>query len=140
MLHLIKLSVGSKSIEDLATWQKNPAARGADGQPRHVTRMFPKERDKLTKGGSIYWVINGLIQCRQPILSLDEVIGHDGIRRCAIVLDTPLVPVHPTPKRPFQGWRYLQPDQAPADFKGARKVGKPLPKKLMLALDEIGVI
>src|SRR6056297_1536394 len=107
--HLIKLSVGTETVDDLAAWQATAQQRWPDGQPRHVTRMWPKREAEIVNGGSIYWVIKGFIQARQRVLRLDEVTGQDGIRRCAIVLDRELIRVEATPKRPFQGWRYLKP-------------------------------
>ena len=38
-INLVKLSVGSQTVSDLVAWQNNPRAQGADGCPRHVTRM-----------------------------------------------------------------------------------------------------
>lgn len=119
-IHLQKLSVGSESIQTLAEWQLHIAARrAANGQSavhEHVTRMFPKQSDALLDGGSIYWVIKGQIQCRNPIIGLEEVRGSDGIRRCAVLMTPTPIPVIPTPKRPFQGWRYLKPSDAPKDL------------------------
>lgn len=88
--NLIKLSVGTESVDTLAEWQKIPQVQTADGFPQHITRMWPKREAEILNGGSIYWVIKGVIQARQRILRLDEVTGHDGIRRCAIVLDKDL--------------------------------------------------
>ena len=90
-VNLVKLSVGSQTVSDLIAWQNNPRAQGAEGCPRHVTRMWPKREKEIVNGGSIYWVIKGQIQCRQKIIRLDEIIGNDGIRRCAIVLDKNLI-------------------------------------------------
>lgn len=139
-LHLIKLSVGTKSVEDLIAWQDNPRAKGADGHPRHVTRMWPKREAELLQGGSIYWVIQGLVQCRQSILRLDEVIGGDGIRRCAIVLDPAIIRTATAQKRPFQGWRYLPGADAPPDISAARSSDDALPPELSAALADIGVL
>jgi len=138
--HLIKLSVGTESVEDLAAWQATAHERWADGQPRHVTRMWPKREAEVLAGGSIYWVIKGMIQARQRILKLEEVIGQDGVRRCAIVLDKPLLRVAATPKRAFQGWRYLKPEDAPPDLSAARAREESLPPELQSALAEIGVL
>ncbi|MEL6747455.1 MAG: DUF1489 domain-containing protein [Pseudomonadota bacterium] len=122
-LHLIKLSVGSEGIEDLAVWQRTLAGRALalTGQERvwHTTRMIPKRRDELLDGGSIYWVIKRVVQVRQRIIGLEENIGEDGIKRCDIVLDPELIPTKGAARRPFQGWRYLQPDDAPPDLMGA---------------------
>src|SRR6056300_330784 len=115
-IHLVKLSVGSETVESLQEWQNMARAQGTDGLPRHITRMWPKREADLLKGGSMYWVIKGFLQCRQRILRLDEVVGQDGIRRCAIVLDPKIIRTTNVRKRPFQGWRYLSQEDAPIDL------------------------
>ena len=139
-INLIKLSVGTESVEDLQAWHRNVRAQGGDGLPRHVTRMWPKREKEILNGGSIYWVIKGVIQCRQRILRLDEVIGHDGIRRCAIVLEPELIRTVQATKRPFQGWRYLKPEDSPADLPKGRENEEALPPELAGALADIGVL
>lgn len=139
-VNLIKLSVGSESVETLAAWQQTRAAQAEDGLPRHVTRMWPKRETEILNGGSIYWVIKGAIQCRQRILRLDEVIGSDGIRRCAIVLDPELHRTSNALRRPFQGWRYLKPEDSPPDLPADRAQDDDLPDELNRALAEIGVL
>jgi hypothetical protein len=113
-LHLIKLCVGCDSVEDLAEWQAGRLKLGFD--IGHTTRMFPKRAAEILDGGSLYWVFKGNVLARQPILDLLEVKGDDGIERCRIVLAHELIRVRPMPKRPFQGWRYLRPEDAPADL------------------------
>ena len=139
-IHLIKLCVGAERVEDLTDWQASARAKGPDGLPRHVTRMWPKRADEVLNGGSLYWVFKGLVLCRQPILRLDEVTGQDGIARCGIVLDPAVIRVAPTPKRPFQGWRYLPPEDAPRDLPKGRESEEPLPQSLQNALSEIGLL
>jgi hypothetical protein len=139
-MHLIKLSVGTEAVEDLAAWQSSRPGRGPDTLPRHVTRMWPKREAEIVQGGSIYWVIKGVIQCRQEIVRLDEVIGHDGVRRCGIVLRPELIRVTPAPKRPFQGWRYLKPEDAPQDMRAGREGDTPLPTDLARELADIGLL
>ena len=139
-LHLQKLSVGTESVSDLAAWQANKRAQATDGLPRHITRMWPKRESEILAGGSIYWVIKGSLACRQKIVRFDEVVGEDGIRRCTFVLDPELIRVVPTLKRPFQGWRYLNPADAPADLRAANQGEDPLPASLSAALAEIGVV
>ncbi|SEQ49562.1 DUF1489 family protein [Thalassovita taeanensis] len=139
-LNLIKLSVGTDGVEDLAAWQATPHAQTADGLPRHVTRMWPKREAELLQGGSIYWVIKGIVQCRQRILRLDEVTGQDGIRRCAIVLDPQVIRTNQALRRPFQGWRYLTATDAPADLSESRSTDDALPAELSAALADIGVL
>ncbi|CUH86104.1 hypothetical protein PH5382_00010 [Phaeobacter sp. CECT 5382] len=139
-MNLVKLSVGTESVESLQDWQDDTRARLPEGLPRHVTRMWPKREAEILGGGSIFWVIKGLIQCRQRVLRMDEVIGEDGIRRCAIVLEPELHRTHTAPKRPFQGWRYLKPEDSPADMPEGRESEEPLPLELSQALAEIGVL
>lgn len=139
-LHLQKLSVGSESISTLRDWQKlvvrRREASGETPHHVHVTRMFPKRREELLDGGSLYWVIKGVIQCRNKIVGLEETIKN-GHRACAIVMDPTLVPVVPTPRRAFQGWRYLQPDDAPDDLTGPGS-GEELPPALRMKLVNLG--
>ena len=139
-IHLVKLSVGSETVEDMIAWQATRRAQTDDGLPRHVTRMWPKREDALLNGGSIYWIIKGFLQCRQRILRLDEVIGSDGIRRCAIVLDPEVIRTTSAKKRPFQGWRYLTVDDAPVDLAAQREKEDQLPPELANALADIGVV
>lgn len=139
-MNLVKLSVGTESVESLMAWQEMRRRELPEGLPRHVTRMWPKREAEILNGGSIYWVIKGLVQCRQRILRLDEVTGEDGIRRCAIVLEPELHRTHTAPKRPFQGWRYLKPEDSPADLPAGKKQEEQLPPELSQALAEIGVI
>ena len=66
-IHMIKLSVGTTSIETLAAHQQGLAQqRGQEGLPAfadHITRMSPRQKEAVLDGGSIYWVIKGIIQC-----------------------------------------------------------------------------
>lgn len=140
MIHLIKLSVGSENVETLQDWQTLRGQDWADGYPRHVTRMWPRREKELLDGGSIYWVIKGEVLCRQRVLRLDEVNGEDGIKRCAIVLHPELVATVTAPRRAFQGWRYLTPEDAPVDLQdGRRSEEESLPASLAGALADIGV-
>ncbi|HHY49061.1 MAG TPA: DUF1489 family protein, partial [Alphaproteobacteria bacterium] len=65
---------------------------------------------------SIYWVIAGVIRCRQPILRLAEAIDEQGLPCCDIIMSPDLIRTVPRPKGPFQGWRYLEAKDAPADL------------------------
>lgn len=125
-VHLVKLCVGADSVEDLASWVTSRAERNASGPfgrvSDHVTRMFPKRRAELLAGGSLYWVIKGVILVRQQIIGLEPVTGDDEIERCAILLEPKLVLTEAQPQRAFQGWRYLKPEAAPKDLEtGARR-------------------
>lgn len=138
-INLIKLCVGAEKVEDLLDWQASPRAHGPDGLPRHVTRMWPRREQELLNGGSLYWVFKGLVLARQRLLRLDEVIGQDGISRCALVLDPQVIRTESVTKRPFQGWRYLKPEDSPRDLPASRQDEDSLPPALSAALAEIGV-
>ncbi|MEL7544196.1 MAG: DUF1489 domain-containing protein [Pseudomonadota bacterium] len=139
-VHILKLSVGSDSLESLEAWQRMRLRGKSDGELAHVTRMFPKRRDEVLDGGSIFWVIKGVIQARQEIVDLRAVKGHDGIDRCAIVYKPELIPVRPTPRRPFQGWRYLKVDDAPVDLATGRGTSSDIPASMRLELAELGLL
>ncbi|WP_299192118.1 DUF1489 domain-containing protein [uncultured Litoreibacter sp.] len=138
-INLIKLSVGTESVEGLQDWHDRPRPAGEDRTPRHVTRMWPKREAELLNGGSIYWVIKGVVQARQRIIRLDEVIRSDGIRRCGLIFENKLIRVENMTKRPFQGWRYLRPEDAPRDLPEHRSREEQLPPQLSAALADIGV-
>ncbi|MEQ8405365.1 MAG: DUF1489 domain-containing protein [Oceanicaulis sp.] len=134
-LNLVKLCVGADGIEDLEAW-RDRIAPGGKPMP-HTTRMTPKRAKELLDGGSLYWVIKRVIQCRQTILDLEDFTDEAGIKRCTIWLDTEIHRTAPSPKRPFQGWRYLKPEHAPADL-SVQTGGEELPDELRRKLIEIG--
>jgi len=121
-VHLIKLAVGVEDVDHLAALQAQRARdndqAGLGPNPRHYTRQRPKRDAELVDGGSIYWVIRGQVRVRQRVLGLESYMDEDGKSRCALILDSGLVPVCLTPHRAFQGWRYLDPAKAPPDIKG----------------------
>ena len=139
-VHLQKLSVGSESIQTLADWQDHVVGqrrrKGLSAHHVHVTRMFPKRREEILDGGSIYWVIKGNILCRNRIAGLEETTKN-GHRACAILMDPELIPVLPKPRRAFQGWRYLQVSVAPQDLT-ALEAAADLPEALRTKLLELG--
>jgi hypothetical protein len=140
-LHLIKLCVGCDSIEDLAEWIdfRLAEARKAGRPPEHfhVTRMVPKRVAELLDGGSLYWVIKGSVQVRQRLLDIRRFVDDDGIGRCRLVLEPKVQATEWQPRRPFQGWRYLESKDAPADLKADR--GDDLPQALRVELAELGL-
>lgn len=141
MLHLIKLSVGAEGVDDMAAWVRRRVEENAKGPwgrvSHHVTRMFPRQIEDLLDGGSIYWVIKGVVLARQRLVGFEPVVGADGIERCAILLAPEIVETEAQPRRAFQGWRYLRPEDAPADLKkGARRE----PPALRAKLAELGLL
>lgn len=137
-LNLIKLCVGVSEVEELERWIAD-CKRGHDTLD-HVTRMFPRRKDEILPKGSLYWVIKGMIMCRQPIADLEAVTGQDGIERCRIVFKPQIIRVRPTPRRAFQGWRYFQAADVPPDLKAGQKAGADMPEALQRQLAELGLI
>ena len=135
-LHLIKLAVGAESAEDIDTWQARRLKEV--GEVAHVTRVRPKRAEEVLDGGSLYWVVKGQVRARQRILDLDARTDAAGRGCCAIVLEPKVVLTRPQPRRPFQGWRYLDPAEAPGDLpKGAAGT---LPPELHAELAALGLL
>ena len=114
MLHLIKLCVGPRDVATLRTGQERRAR--LDPPLRHLTRMTPKRAEEVLAGGSLYWVVAGFVCVRQRLLDIRTEPTGDGTPHAALVLDPELVAVAARAVKPFQGWRYLEPDAAPADL------------------------
>ena len=140
--HLVKLCVGASSVDDQSDGIKRRSeankAAGHGNVHDHVTRMFPRREEELLDGGSLYWVIKGVVQVRQKIIRLDRHTGSDGIDRCAIILEPTLVETEPQPRRAFQGWRYLSAEDAPKDL--ARAEAGRAPPALNAELAELGLL
>jgi len=147
-LHLKKLCVGIDSVEQLAAYQKRRRAElEAAGLPphgRHVTRNFPRRVSEILDGGgegSLFWVIKREIRVRQRLHAIEEVADRDGRPACALVLESELIRVAPTPHRPFQGWRYLPQADAPADLPaGAVDETGEMPPEMRRELKALGLI
>jgi hypothetical protein len=142
-VHLIKLSVGSGDIEGLARFQRARLEQSMrrEGTPRlwHKTRNRPRRAEELLAGGSIYWVIGGRIRARQRLVGFESEVDPDRGRICLFMLDPELVPTDPWPHRAFQGWRYLDPKDAPPD----RPVGaadEAMPEEMIAELRELGLL
>jgi hypothetical protein len=143
-LHLIKLCVGADSLADLREWMAERMAearrRGAPFRHAHVTRMAPKRTQEILDGGSLYWVIKGLISARQRIVGIEPFMDSDGIGRCKLWLDETVVAVAPRPMRAFQGWRYYQAKDAPPDIDETQPGFAAMPEALRRELAGLGLL
>ncbi|THD63507.1 DUF1489 domain-containing protein [Phenylobacterium sp.] len=132
VLHMIKLVVGCDTVEELLEWR----AAHTPGQPWILrTRQTPKRAAELMDGGSVYRVFKGMILCRQAILDVNTV-GEGPAARCEVTLDETPLRVAPTPRRAFQGWRYLEGKDAPPDL--AQDSFGDVPAELARQLREVG--
>ena len=142
-VHLVKLCVGADDISDLAEWQAERLAEKKKlKQPQvlaHVTRMAPKRAEELLSGGSLYWVMKGVIRCRQKLIGIESFTDNEGIGRCRLVLDNEIVPTRRQERRPFQGWRYLETKDAPLDVKKG-EAGDDMPEEMRRELEELGLL
>jgi hypothetical protein len=137
-IHLVKLCVGVSEIDELRHWISDLKNRGAIDD--HVTRMFPKKRDEILAGGSLYWVMRGMIMCRQAITDLQEVVDAEGIHRCRIIFEPKVIIVRPTPRRAFQGWRYLLAEDAPPDIGSLSAAHEAMPEAMRRELAALALI
>jgi hypothetical protein len=113
ILHLVKLAVGARDLTHLRAIQAERALR--EPPLRHRTRNMPRRAAEILAGGSMYWVIGGALIARQRIIDIVTDRWDDGTPCAGLLLDAALVPVRGRLMKPFQGWRYLQAPDAPAD-------------------------
>jgi len=128
-LHLTKIAFGATSVEDLRRWLEE--------QPDTFTstRYLPKRQEELA-GGSLYWIFDHTLVGRSPIRGFAQ--REDG--RWNIMLEPRLILVQPRSKRAHQGWRYLQPGDAPPDLAGDTTAEEALPGKLFNQLHKLGLV
>lgn len=136
-LHLTKVAFGATSLDHLA---ERLRARAADGPVFLTTRYLPKRHEEIVGDlgdrGSLYWIIKHTLVARSPILSFGEAEGG----RVAIHIDPALVLTEGRPKRAHQGWRYLEPGDAPADLGAGMMAGDAMPTALIAKLSALGLI
>ena len=128
-VHLKKLSVGSTSLDSLRKLQAQRTVNG--GKLVHLTRNRPRRVEELLDGGSIYWIIKGVMTARQAIIDLAEAQRADGSPACGIVLSPEIITV-------VQGWRYLEVVDAPPDLGEADDSN--MPSELVAELRALGII
>jgi len=134
-IHLLKLAVGIDDIDHLRQIRK---ARAVERGGNWVhTRNRPRRAQEVLAGGSIYWVIRGQIRVRQRVTGLRGERDDTGRRYCLIDVDPELVPTLPRTCRPFQGWRYLLPQDAPPDRSAA---SEPPSDRMLAELRDLGLI
>ena len=143
-VNLIKLCVGIENLAHLKEVQQRrlelKRKAGEAAELMHVTRSFPRRAADVLDGGSIYWVIKGVIRVRQRITDLRETVNKDGNAACAIVYDAGHIQTEPRPFRAFQGWRYLDPGDAPRDLDGIGAGVGDLPDEMAVELRNLGLL
>ncbi len=144
MLHMIKMAAGIRTVGELYERQAfmiaSAKASGMGAIHMPVTRFRPKRADEILDGGSLFWVFNKRVQLRQKIVEFREVETSDGIKKCGIVLEPPLINVELLPRKAFQGWRYLTAEEAPQDFGSSPRFFDNIPVEMRMDLQELCLI
>ncbi len=142
VLHLIKLAVG---VDDLAHMKVVQSARRKQRRqsPRSphwvYTRNSPRRAEELLAGGSLYWVVRGVIRCRQELVGFEQDFDKEEARKyCRIKVRRTLVPTAPQACKAFQGWRYLAPDSAPPDLSQGDTAD--MPAEMAAELKRLGLL
>jgi len=73
----------------------------------------------------------------QEIIGIEPATNEEGRKYCAIELAPELVMLEPRRQKAFQGWRYLKPEDAPADLSSLGDAEN-LPPHIRMKLVELG--
>ena len=115
-LHMIKLVVGVQDLDEFLQIQRD-SVFDYNGVPANAvwTRYKAKRSEEILNGGSIYRVIKNKICCRQKVIGFEMTETAEKGTQCMIIVESDIIQTYSTPKRPFQGWRYLEPASVPKD-------------------------
>jgi hypothetical protein len=132
-LNMTKIAFGAESAQSLQAWLESHDGGENGGEARLTTRYLPKRAAEMA-GGSLYWILGGVLIGRSPLMGFAE--KPDG--KIWIRLEPRLIPVEARPRRAHQGWRYLEEGDAPADATGDS--GDTLPPALASELARLGLL
>jgi hypothetical protein len=124
MLHMTRVAFGCSSLADLAA---SIDSRSSGGRVFLTTRYIPKRASEIAGGGSLYWIIKHQLVARADVIGFEP----DGQGRHHIILAAKVIPVATMPRRAHQGWRYLEPTDAPRDLMDGDIKGDELPPELI---------
>ena len=144
MVNLVKLCVGITTINQLEQLQSMRRGEYVKaGRPPvniHITRNKPKRSKEIINSGSLYWVIRRQTRVRQKIIRIDDIEDAEGRKKCCLVLDSDLIKTEHRAYRPFQGWRYLEQSDAPADLSNNQKAESEMPSEMEEELRGLGLL
>ena len=133
-LSMTKVAYGAQSMDDVRGWFAEGGRRGSSDVVQLTTRYLPKRHAEMI-GGSVYWILKHQLVARSEIVGFGEAEGG----RCAILISSRLVEVHPRARRAHQGWRYLEESDAPPDL-GSGEDGAILPGDMAHELSKLGLL
>lgn len=141
-LHLLRTAVGAQSVEQL---QRFVRGRVIDWHGREAswisTRRYPTRADEiLESGGSLYWIVQRQLCVRQKIVDIIKDSDDEGRSLCRIFLEADLIRTQPYERRHIQGWRYLQPKDAPPDLRGVGAETEAMPPHMVAELGRLGLL
>lgn len=141
-LHLLRTGYRIEDMPHLAEVQEHYKTYIEEGRSYAVmtTKRMPTRSDELLNGGSVYWIIKNMIQCRQKILDVEMIDDKVEGAYCRILLDPQIYRVSPRKKRAIQGWRYLEAKDAPPDIGLFTKSQDDLPPEVEAELREMGFV
>lgn len=133
-LHILKMAPGLRELSQLQDWMN---ARFTGPYAFVSTKSCPTRDEELLAGGSIYWVFANQILGRQELVGFEK--NAPPHNRCLIKVHREVIPTVPTPKRAFQGWRYLDGADAPMDLPKGRE-HEDIPDDINAALARMGLL
>ena len=84
-------------------------------------------------------MVRGVIRVRQELVGFEEDVDQDdGKKFCRIKVKRPLIPTAPRTCKPFQGWRYLDPERAPPDLSKGDTAD--MPAEMAAELKRLGLL
>ena len=139
-VNLLRMAVGIDDVAHLKRVQRERLKGRKDGRLFTYTRNTPKRADELTDGGSLYWIVKGYVRVRQRVLAVEQETDNEGRRWCALQLDPAHVLTVLQARRPQQGWRYLDPADAPPDRPKGLAEDEEMPEEMAAELRELGLL
>ncbi len=133
MLHMSRVAFGCDSLADLETIVDQ---RAVGGEINLTTRYLPKRHAAILDGGSMFWIIKHQIVARALIVGFRDADGG----KIDIITKAQVIRVAPRPKRAHQGWRYLEPKDAPSDLYDSFEGADAMPAELTGKLSDLGII
>lgn len=138
VVHLLKLCVGVEDVDHLVQLQKKRIRETK--KLFHRTRHTPRRAEEILAGGSLYWVIRGFVQVRQRIIGIHRMSDEDGRPYCLLERDPELIRTVAQPRRPHQGWRYLDTADAPVDISSVVVGADAPPPEMAAELRALGLL